>query len=193
MSRFHIWLDRLFGSAPETAFDEEAADVATVWRPPTLPTLAPPIHQAEQILADHARQIDESGALDEGGGHLFDEAIKSWVVQWGEGFDAEYESHLRQLILRQRRTELEISHHERRLDDLEREIREIDLDLKLIEDTKPLPRSPRWRQLRSVTKTDTSEHPPAEARQTVPVSRTRPADAEPSASDETLQPTAEEQ
>jgi len=121
--------------------------------PPTLAAMAPPMPSAEQMIVEYINWLAESGALDEGSGHVLDDTIDAWVRQWAEQANAAHQ--LRMLVHERRRKQLEVesNSYNMELDELRRQLAAVNNQLLGLEEdlsrTSPDRERPRPRTDRS--------------------------------------------
>ena len=113
----------------ETTLGREYASQA---RNTYLKSFAPPIEDAPDRLRARVDELAAAGALDEGNGAIFDPMINSWVQQWHNNVDAEYDARRSLLELSRAEAVADLSRRRARvewaqieLEEAERRVREL--------------------------------------------------------------------
>jgi len=109
-------------------------------------TIAPPLFEAPHELRRRVDELARTGALDEGNGHVFDATIRSWVEQWCDQIQDEYDDQLIELRLREAEAEAECERREYLADLADRQLQEADERLQRLRSEfqtteRPAPRS----------------------------------------------------
>jgi len=87
---------------------------------------APSLFEAPHELRRRIDELARTGALDEGNGHVFDATIRSWVEQWCDQIQDEYDDQLVELRLREAEVEAEAERREYLADLADRRLEEAD-------------------------------------------------------------------
>jgi hypothetical protein len=108
--------------------------------------LAPSLFEAPHELRRRIDELARAGALDEGNGHVFDATIRSWVEQWCDQIQDEYDDQQVELRLRQAEAEAECERRDYLAELAERQLNEADERLqRLRADVETDRRAPRRR------------------------------------------------
>ncbi|WP_127504177.1 hypothetical protein [Actinoplanes solisilvae] len=97
-------------------------------------TIAPTLYEAPHELRRRIDDLAGAGALDEGNGHVFNATIRSWVEQWCDQIEDEYDEQAVELRLRLAEAEADIERRTYLAELADRQLEEADQRLRRLRD-----------------------------------------------------------